>query len=115
MLESESNEEASFLPGCPARSGGCLAGGGAGRYVGAQSGGQLRQLSRHRRSCGQGFRHGSTGRRRCGEDATKTAKTLQKLHEFKSGVRPATVMQQIVKGYTDEELALIVGYLARQK
>ncbi len=43
------------------------------------------------------------------------AKTLQKLHEFKSGVRPTTVMQQIVKGYTDEELALIVGYLARQK
>jgi cytochrome c553 len=43
------------------------------------------------------------------------AKMLQKLHEFKSGVRPATVMQQIVKGYTDEEIELIAGYLARQK
>ncbi len=45
----------------------------------------------------------------------EAVKMLQKLQEFKSGVRPATVMQQIVKGYTDEEIELIVGYLARQK
>ena len=37
---------------------------------------------------------------------------LQQLKEFKAGTRPASVMQQHAKGYTDEQLELIAGYFA---
>jgi len=43
------------------------------------------------------------------------AKTLQKLADFKSGDKPASIMHQISKGYTDEQLDLIAGYFAAQK
>jgi len=37
-------------------------------------------------------------------------KTLQKLADFKSGVKPASIMHQIDKDYTDEKLDLIATY-----
>jgi sulfide dehydrogenase cytochrome subunit len=37
------------------------------------------------------------------------------LRNFKTGSRPATVMQQIAKGYTDEQIEQIAAYLAMQK
>ena len=40
---------------------------------------------------------------------------LKKLMEFKSGARPATIMHQLSKGYTDEQLAAIAGWFAAQK
>ena len=43
------------------------------------------------------------------------AKILQKVGEFKSGVKPASIMHQISKGYTDEQLDLIATYFAAQK
>lgn len=43
------------------------------------------------------------------------ANTLQKLIDFKSGAKPATIMHQIAKGYTDEQLELIAAYFAAQK
>jgi sulfide dehydrogenase cytochrome subunit len=43
------------------------------------------------------------------------AKALQKLADFKSGAKPASIMHQIVKGYTDEQLDLIATYFAAQK
>jgi len=43
------------------------------------------------------------------------AKTLQKLADFKSGDKPASIMHQISKGYTDEQLDLIATYFAAQK
>jgi cytochrome c553 len=46
---------------------------------------------------------------------TDKAKTLQKLAEFKSGAKPASIMHQISKGYTDEQLDLIATYFAAQK
>ena len=36
------------------------------------------------------------------------------LRAFKTGTRPATIMQQLVKGYTDEQIELIAAYLAAQ-
>lgn len=42
-------------------------------------------------------------------------KTLQKLADFKSGDKPASIMHQITKGYTDEQLDLIATYFAAQK
>jgi sulfide dehydrogenase cytochrome subunit len=35
--------------------------------------------------------------------------------DFKAGKRPATIMHQLAKGYTDEQLADIAGYFAAQK
>lgn len=40
---------------------------------------------------------------------------LQQLNEFKAGKRPATIMHQHAKGYTDDQLALIAGYFAAVK
>ena len=37
------------------------------------------------------------------------------LADFKSGAQPATIMHQIAKGYTDEQMRLIAGYFAAQK
>ena len=42
-------------------------------------------------------------------------KTLQKLADFKSGDKPASIMHQIAKGYSDEQLDLIATYFAAQK
>lgn len=40
---------------------------------------------------------------------------LQRMKEFKDGRRPATVMHQLAKGYTDQQIDLIAGYLAAQR
>lgn len=45
-----------------------------------------------------------------GEDA---GKMMQKLREFRSGARPATIMHQIAKGYTDAQLEQITAYFAQ--
>ncbi|MEY4592301.1 MAG: hypothetical protein RIR18_1196 [Pseudomonadota bacterium] len=42
-------------------------------------------------------------------------KILQKLADFKSGDKPASIMHQISKGYTDAQLDLIAGYFAARK
>jgi hypothetical protein len=53
-------------------------------------------------------------RNRCPERHGK-AKALQKLADFRSGAKPATIMHQIVKGYTEAQLDLIATYFAAQK
>lgn len=42
-------------------------------------------------------------------------KLMEKLMDFRSGAKPASIMHQISKGYTEEQLALIAGYFAAQK
>ncbi len=37
---------------------------------------------------------------------------LRQLQEFRDGIRPATVMHQYAKGYTNEQLELIAGYFS---
>ena len=37
---------------------------------------------------------------------------LQEMKDFKANKRPATVMHQQARGYTDEQLELIAGYFA---
>lgn len=37
------------------------------------------------------------------------------MRAFKSGGRPATIMHQISKGYTDEQIEQIALYLSKQK
>jgi cytochrome c553 len=41
-------------------------------------------------------------------------KLLALIADFKSGAQPATIMHQIAKGYTDEQMKLIAGYFAAQ-
>lgn len=36
------------------------------------------------------------------------------MRAFKAGTRPATIMQQIAKGYTEEQVEQIAAYLAAQ-
>jgi cytochrome c553 len=40
---------------------------------------------------------------------------MQKLAGFRSGERPATIMHQIAKGYTDEQLRLIAVWFAARR
>jgi cytochrome c553 len=40
---------------------------------------------------------------------------LQQMKALRAGQRPATIMHQQAKGYTDEELELIAGYFASVK
>jgi sulfide dehydrogenase cytochrome subunit len=40
---------------------------------------------------------------------------LEQLKAFKAGTRPATVMHQLAKGYSDAQLEAIAGYFAAQK
>ena len=38
-----------------------------------------------------------------------------KLQDFKAGRLPATLMHQLSKGYSDEQIQAIAGYFAAQK
>lgn len=40
---------------------------------------------------------------------------LKKMLDFKAGRKPATLMHQISKGYTDEQLDQLAGYFAALK
>lgn len=37
------------------------------------------------------------------------------LTAFKAGTKQATIMHQLAKGYTDEEIAVLADYFSRQK
>ena len=62
--------------------------------------------------------HGTSG-----HPATKTVEPLagkpkerivELMQAFKTGKKPATVMQQISKGYTDQQIELVAAYFAQQ-
>ena len=64
--------------------------------------------------------HGTNGNavKGSGMDALagmEKAKILQKLADYKNGDKPASIMHQITKGYTEVQLDLIAGYFAAQK
>jgi len=39
----------------------------------------------------------------------------EQIKAFQLGARPATIMPQLLKGYSDQELAVAVEYFAKQK
>ena len=43
------------------------------------------------------------------------AEVIEQLTLFRDGKRPATVMHQIAKGYSDEQIAAIATYFAAQR
>ena len=42
-------------------------------------------------------------------------KLIAMMADYKAGNQPATIMHQISKGYTDEQIKLIAAYFAAQK
>ena len=40
---------------------------------------------------------------------------VRAMQEFKSGARPATIMNQLAKGYTDEQIEALAGWFAAQR
>jgi sulfide dehydrogenase cytochrome subunit len=62
--------------------------------------------------------HGTNGRSAGGNEplaGMAKADLVRKLNEFRSGAKPATIMHQISKGYTDQQIDLVAGYFAAQK
>jgi len=80
----------------------------------AQDDGAARSLAATCANC-----HGTDGR-----SATKEVVSLaglpksylvDQMKAFKDGKRPATIMHQLAKGYTDAQIELIADYFAAQK
>ena len=42
-------------------------------------------------------------------------KIVAMMADYRSGNQPATIMHQIVKGYTEDQIKLIAGYFAAQQ
>jgi cytochrome subunit of sulfide dehydrogenase len=42
------------------------------------------------------------------------AQTIQKMKDYRDGKLPATIMHQLAKGFTDEQIALVAEYFAKQ-
>jgi cytochrome subunit of sulfide dehydrogenase len=40
---------------------------------------------------------------------------VERMREFKTGKRPSTVMHQIAKGYSDEQIEAMAAYFSAQK
>jgi cytochrome c553 len=62
--------------------------------------------------------HGTNGRSAGGNEplaGMAKADLVRKLNEFRSGAKPATVMHQLSKGYTDQQVDQIAAYFAAQK
>lgn len=62
--------------------------------------------------------HGTNGYAQPGNESLAGAnkdEMVKKLLDFKSGRKPATLMHQLSKGYTDEQLTAIAAYFAAQK
>ncbi len=43
------------------------------------------------------------------------AELIEQMKAFKEGKRPATIMHQLSKGYTDEQVALMAAWFEKQK
>lgn len=62
--------------------------------------------------------HGTHGQAQAGNESLAGAskdELVKKLMDFKSGRKPATIMHQLAKGYSDEQLTAIAAYFASIK
>jgi sulfide dehydrogenase cytochrome subunit len=82
-------------------------------WVQAQDANLARNLAATCANC-----HGTNGQARGEMKALAgrpAAATITLMAGYKNGSLPATVMHQIAKGYTDEQIRLIADYLAAQQ
>jgi cytochrome subunit of sulfide dehydrogenase len=62
--------------------------------------------------------HGTQGVAQAGNESLAGVNKddmLKKLLDFKTGKKPATIMHQLSKGYTDEQLAALATYFSALK
>ena len=62
--------------------------------------------------------HGTNGVSRGGMPSLagqSKAELVRKMQDYKTGRTPATVMAQLARGYTDEQIDLLAGWFAAQK
>ena len=62
--------------------------------------------------------HGTDGRAQPGMEALAGKdkdELLQKMMDFKTGKKPATIMHQLSKGYSDEQLQQLAAYFSALK
>jgi cytochrome subunit of sulfide dehydrogenase len=62
--------------------------------------------------------HGTNGASKGGMPSLagqSKADLVRKMQDYKSGRTPATIMPQLAKGYTDEQIDLVAGWFAAQK
>jgi cytochrome c553 len=62
--------------------------------------------------------HGTNGRAESGSESLAGANKddmIKKMLDFKAGRKPATIMHQLAKGYSDDQIKAIAGYFAAQK
>ncbi|MEY2947751.1 MAG: Cytochrome subunit of sulfide dehydrogenase [Pseudomonadota bacterium] len=62
--------------------------------------------------------HGTNGRAEAGNESLAGANKddiVKKMMDFKAGRKPATIMHQLSKGYSDEQIVAIATYFAAQK
>jgi sulfide dehydrogenase cytochrome subunit len=74
---------------------------------------QLRSLAASCSNC-----HGTLGVAEAGNESLAGANKddmLKIMMDFKTGKKPATIMHQLSKGYTDEQLAALASYFSSLK
>ena len=62
--------------------------------------------------------HGTNGQAQPGMESLAGVNKddiVKKMLDFKAGRKPATIMHQLAKGYSDEQIVAIAGYFAAQK
>jgi len=62
--------------------------------------------------------HGTNGVSRQGMPnlaGQQRAYLVQQMQDFKTGKRPATIMHQLAKGYSDEQIEALAAYFSAQK
>ena len=74
---------------------------------------QVRDMAAACASC-----HGDQGRAEVGMVSLAGAnkdEVLKKMLDYKTGKQPSTIMQQLAKGYSDDQLAAMASYFSAQR
>ena len=74
---------------------------------------QVRSLAASCAAC-----HGTNGQAQPGMESLAGVNKddiVKKMQDFKAGRKPATIMHQLAKGYSDDQIQAIAAYFAAQK
>ena len=98
----------------------CLWAGAASSGFAAGGAEEMQQLRMRSLAASCAQCHGTDGRAPAGSivpglAGRPAAETVQQLLAFKAGSQPATVMTQLAKGYSDEQIRRLAAYFAAQR